>query len=182
MELSDRSFIGLLAQGNEQAFEKIFTDWFGNLYAYAFSVLRDESIAEEVVQAVFCRIWEKKDRLRINTSLKAYLYGSVNHECMDWLRKEKNSKTHRSHVLRAGNGVASETAAARAELDELEKRLRMALDELPDQCRAIFQLSRFGELKYREIAGQLNLSEKTVEAQISKALKHLRLRLVDFLE
>ena len=182
MELSDRSFIGLITQGNEQAFEKIFTDWFGNLHAYAFSVMRDETIAEEVVQSVFCRIWEKKDRLQINTSLKAYLYGSVYHECMDWLRKEKNSKAHRSHVLHTGDRAAVETAAARAELDELEKGLQQALDELPDQCRAIFQLSRFGELKYREIAGQLDLSVKTVEAQISKALKHLRLRLVDFLE
>ena len=182
MELSDLSFIGLITQGNEQAFEKIFTDWFGKLHAYAFSVMRDETIAEEVVQSVFCRIWEKKDRLQINTSIKAYLYGSVYHECMDWLRKEKNSKEHRSHVLRTGDRAVMESAAARAELDELERRLQQALDELPDQCRAIFQLSRFGELKYREIAGQLDLSVKTVEAQISKALKHLRKRLVDFLE
>ena len=182
MELSDLSFIGLLTQGNEQAFENVFTDWFGNLYTYAFSVLGDEAIAEEVVQSVFCRIWEKRDQLQVHTSLKAYLYGSVYHECMDWMRKEQYRKAHRSHVLRTGNPTAGENATGRLELNDLERRLREAMDELPDQCRAIFQLSRFGELKYREIAEQLGLSVKTVESQMSKALKHLRKKLIDFLE
>jgi RNA polymerase sigma-70 factor, ECF subfamily len=182
LELRDLSFIGLITQGNEQAFEKIFTDWFGSLHAYALSVLRDEAIAEEVVQSVFCRIWEKRDQLQVHTSIKAYLYGSVYHECMDWLRKEKYTKVHRLHVLRTGNQTAGENAMGKVELSELERRLRGAMDELPDQCRSIFQLSRFGELKYREIAEQLGLSIKTVESQMSRALKHLRKRLVDYLE
>lgn len=180
--MSDRSYIGLITEGNEQAFDKLFTDWFGKLYAYAFSVLRDEAIAEEAVQSVFCRIWEKRGQLEVRTSLQAYLYGSVYHECMGWLRHEKHIKVHRSHVLRGGEQPTAENAAGKVELGELEIRLKQALDELPDQCRAIFQLSRFGGLKYREIAGQLDLSVKTVEAQVSKALKHLRTKLADFLE
>jgi RNA polymerase sigma-70 factor (ECF subfamily) len=182
LESSELLFTGSVVQNDEQAFEKVFTEWFGRLHAYAFSVLKDEALAEEVVQSVFCRIWEKRDRLQVRTSLKAYLYGSVYHECVDWLRQEKNSKAHRSHVLRSNNQAAVETAAGKTELGQLEKRLQQALDELPDQCRAIFQLSRFGELKYREIAEQLGLSIKTVEAQMSKALKLLRQKLADFLE
>jgi RNA polymerase sigma-70 factor (ECF subfamily) len=73
------------------------------------------------------------------------------------------------------------SASGKAELKELEARLQVALLQLPDQCRAIFQLSRFGGLKYREIADQLNISIKTVEAQVSRALKHLRDQLTDLL-
>ena len=179
--MSDLSLIGIIAQGNEQAFDKLFTDWYGKLHAYACSVLRDDAMAEEAVQSVFCRIWEKRDQLQVRSSLKAYLYGSVYHECMSWLRHEKHIKAHRSYVLRSGDHSAAENASGKAELGELEIRLKQALDELPDQCRAIFQLSRFGGLKYREIAEQLDLSVKTVEAQVSKALKELRSKLADFL-
>ena len=146
------------------------------------AILRVTACSEASTESVFCRIWEKRDRLQVHTSLKAYLYGSVYHECVDWLRQEKNSRAHRSQILRSNNQAAGETAAGKTELGQLEKRLQQALDELPDQCRAIFQLSRFGELKYREIAEQLGLSIKTVEAQMSKALKLLRQKLADFLE
>jgi RNA polymerase sigma-70 factor (ECF subfamily) len=77
-----------------------------------------------------------------------------------------------------GQGIP---AFGKAELKELEAKLQYALSQLPDQCRAIFQLSRFGGLKHREIAEQLGLSQKTVEAQVGKALKHLRDQLADFL-
>jgi RNA polymerase sigma-70 factor (ECF subfamily) len=164
-----------------QAFEQVFTDWFGQLYAYAMSVLKEEEIAEEVVQAVFCRIWEKRERLEVQTSLKAYLYGSVYHECMDWLRHRKRVEAHRRQVMHSGSRVMTESAAGKVELGELEKKLKQAIDELPDQCRAIFCLSRYGELGYREIADQLGISVKTVEAQIGKALKRLRKKLADFI-
>lgn len=80
-----------------------------------------------------------------------------------------------------GGGGSMEWASDKAETGELEQRYQRALDELPDQCRAIFQLSRFSDLKYREIAEQLGLSVKTVEAQMSKALKLLRAKLADYL-
>lgn len=182
MESTDLSCINAIARGDEQAFDKLFTDWFARLHAYAFSVLQDEAMAEEAVQSVFCRIWEKRAQWQVHTSVRAYLYGSVYHECMNWLRREKNSKTHRRHVLHSSDRPVAEHAAARVELGELETQLKQALDALPNQCRAIFQLSRFGGLKYREIAEQLGLSVKTVEAQVGKALKQLRNKLADFLE
>ena len=181
MELSDLSLIGLITRGDEQAFDRLFTDWYGKLYTYAYSVLSDETKAGEAVQAVFCRIWEKRAQLQVHSSIKAYLYGSVYNECMNWLRREKQVKAHRIHVLRSSNRAEADNAAGKVEMGELEEKLKQAMDELPDQCRAIFQLSRFGGLKYREIAGQLNLSVKTVEAQVSKALKQLRSKLADFL-
>jgi RNA polymerase sigma-70 factor, ECF subfamily len=184
LESNDLFLAGSVLRADEQAFEKLFADWYGLLHAYACSVLRDEALAGEAVQAVFCRIWERRDQLRIQASVSAYLFGSVYHECVSWLRRAKTQRRYRSDVrLRLGNsaGRSMGQASDKAEAGELERRYQRALDELPEQCRAIFQLSRFSELKYKEIAEQLGISVKTVEAQISKALKLLRVRLADFL-
>ena len=180
--MNDLSLTGPLSQDHEQVVEGLFADWFGKLYAYAFSMLREESMAEEAVQSVFCRIWERRDQLQVHTSLKAYLFRSVHHECMDALRHRKTVQIHRSWLQRNGEPLMRGDAAGKVEFEELENRLRDALEELPDQCRTIFRLSRFGDLKYREIAEQLGLSVKTVEAQMAKALKRLREKLIDFLE
>lgn len=169
----------LIVQGDEQAFESVFLHWFDGLYAYAFSVVKEQVIAEEVVQTVFCRIWEKRASLKVHSSLKAYLYGSVYHECINWLRKEERQRAHRVQLLKKGEEVVN--PVDKAGLGELEAALEQALSELPEQCRAIFLLSRYGELRYQEIADQLGLSIKTVETQISKALKRLRQKLADFL-
>jgi RNA polymerase sigma-70 factor, ECF subfamily len=181
LELSDQLVIQQIRTGDEPAFDALFTAWHGKLQAYAFSVLQNEAQAEEVVQTVFCRIWEKRQQWQVHTSMKAYLYGSVYHQCMDGLRRTKQVKKYQRHVLQTTIEEQTPPASGKAELKELEAKLQYALSQLPDQCRAIFQLSRFGGLKYREIAEQLGLSVKTVEAQVSKALKHLRDQLTDFL-
>jgi RNA polymerase sigma-70 factor (family 1) len=184
LESNDLFLAGSVTQADDLAFEKLFTDWYGPLHAYACSVLRDDSLADEAVQAVFCRIWEKRDQLRVQASIRSYLFGSVYHECVNWLRREKSQRTYRSSVMKqvsSGAGGSMEWASGKAETGELERRYQRALDELPEQCRAIFQLSRFSELKYKEIAGQLGISVKTVEAQMSKALKLLRSKLADYL-
>jgi RNA polymerase sigma-70 factor (ECF subfamily) len=160
---------------NEQAFEQLFTDWFGSLHAYAFSVLKDDSGAEEVVQAVFCRIWERRAGIPEPASIKAYLYGCVYHACVDQLRRRK------ARPISPIEEWTTADAAGKLELAELEARYEQVLAQLPEQCRNIYQLSRFGELRYREIAEQLGISVKTVEAQMSKALKRLREALADYL-
>ena len=180
LEVSDLSFTGLFAGDSGQAFEKLFTDWFGSLHAYAFSLLKDDAEAEEAVQAVFCRIWERRNTLSVRTTLKVYLYGSVYHECMDHLRRRKKQRKGQSRFPPDATIPAGQVAG-KVELGQLEARFARVLEELPEQCRHIFQLSRFGELRYKEIAEQLGISVKTVEAQMSKALKILRSRLADHL-
>jgi RNA polymerase sigma-70 factor (ECF subfamily) len=185
LEANDLILAGSGVQTDEQVFEKLFVDWYGPLLAYACSVLKDESLAGEAVQAVFSRLWERRERVMVETSLKAYLYGCVYHECVTWMRREKSRRAYRSEVLaRLGNeaGRSPENVFDRVEAGELEQRFQRALDDLPRQCRAIFQLSRFSGLKYREIADQLGISVKTVEAQMSKALKLLRSKLADYFE
>jgi RNA polymerase sigma-70 factor (ECF subfamily) len=185
LEANRLLLVGHRAQADEQVFERLFVDWYRPLHAYASSVLRDDAQAEEAVQAVFCRLWERRGDVRIQASVKAYLYGCVYHECVNWMRKEKNRSFYRKWaVARSGSAGsrAPESASDKVEAGELEGRFQRALDELPEQCRAIFQLSRFSELKYREIAEQLGISVKTVEAQMGKALKILRRKLADYLE
>jgi RNA polymerase sigma-70 factor (ECF subfamily) len=185
LEVNDLFLVGSGVQADEQIFEKLFVDWYSPLHAYACSVLKDESLAAEAVQTVFTRLWEKREQLRVQASVKAYLYGSVYHECISWMRRERTRREYRSGVLRRLGGQADrslENASDKAEVRELEQQFQRALDELPEQCKAIFQLSRFSELKYREIAEQLGISVKTVETQMTKALKLLRRKLADYLE
>jgi RNA polymerase sigma-70 factor (ECF subfamily) len=182
VELSELHLIDLVTEGSEMAFEKFFKTYFKSLHAYALVVLQDEIMAEEIVQQVFYKIWEKKERFRVHTSVKAFLYKSVYNECLNYLQHQKYKAGHQNYVLYANKGqVSNENAAMRVELNELEAHLKKAMNELPEQCRTIFYMSRFDELKYREIASQMGLSIKTVEAQMGKALKVLRKKLVDFL-
>jgi len=171
-----------LELSDEQTFEQVFTDWFGKLHVYACSILKDDATAEEAVQAVFSKVWLKRNELKIHTSLKAYLYGSVYRECINWVRQEKQKKNYKDYILSMAGHVQGARDTVKKEVDELEQQINQTLSRMPELRRSIFQLSRFGELKYREIAEQLGISIKTVEAQMTKALKELRKDLVDFIE
>lgn len=165
---------------SEAAFEQLFKTHFKALHAYAFSFVKDSNIAEDMVQNTFFKVWEKQDDIHIHTSLKAYLYRSVYHECLNYLKHQKVKTTYASFTKHR-NEKSHENASQKVQMQELETKLERALSELPEQCRTVFQMSRFETLKYREIADQLNISIKTVENQMGKALRILRLKLVDFL-
>lgn len=182
VEYSDSTAIGLIKQGSQKAFERLFKDHFKSLHAYAYTFLKDDEMAEEVVQNVFCRIWEKRDQLKTDGSIRAYLYRSVHNESLNYLKHQK---------VRAGFGVYyademeqvgnDDSASKKLLTAELQKRIEKALSELPEQCRIIFQLSRFEQLKYQQIADQMGLSIKTIENQMGKALRVMRQKLAEFL-
>lgn len=180
MELSEEGIVALLAKRDEQVFEQVFKTHFKNLHAYAFTIVKDEMVAEEIVQDVFYKIWERPEKLSIGSSVAAYLYRAVHNESLNHL---KHLKVRSKYQLHAVHQMKNETdsASKKIQLKELESKLCRALQELPEQCRTVFQLSRFEELKYREIADKLNISIKTVENQMGKALKLLRMKLIDFL-
>lgn len=180
MELDEGSLIPLLVKRNEKAFEQVLKAHFKNLHAYAVTILKDDAAAEEMVQNIFFKLWERPENLSITGSVAAYLYRAVYNESLNHLKHIKVRQKHQSYVLYQMKNE-TESAAKKISLKELESRLHKALQELPEQCRTIFQLSRFEELKYREIADRLNISSKTVENQMGKALKILRMKLIDFL-
>lgn len=164
----------------DASFEALFKSNFKRLYAYALTLLRNDSYAEEIVQNVFYRIWDKKGKIDIQTSVTAYLYRSVYNDCLNYLKHKKVKAAYNLHTSLTRKNE-SDNATSKVQLSELQQKLDIALADLPEQCRTIFQMSRFEELKYSEIAATLGLSIKTVENQMGKALRILREKLADYL-
>ncbi len=179
--IANRTGIFTVGQGVEDLFEQVFKSHFKSLHAYACTIMRDPMPAEEIVQNIFLKLWEKKEEITIKENISVYLYRAVHNESLNYLRHRKVRSAYQSYAMRQHKQTEQEKPAEKVVMKELEKKLEVALQELPEQCRTIFQMSRFEDLKYREIADKLGLSVKTIENQMGKALKLLRLKLVDFL-
>lgn len=169
-----------LTVGDVTAFEMLFRTYYQPLCHYAYSFLQDKEGAEEIVQSTFLMVWEKRDTLAIRTSVKPYLYAMVRNACLNVLKHEKIKQKHAGEELAVADRSCDSVSQIVAS-NELEYKIKAALEALPDQCRMVFKLSRFEELKYAEIAEQLNISVKTVENHMGKALKIMREQLKDYL-
>jgi RNA polymerase sigma-70 factor (ECF subfamily) len=180
MGLSETAIIASLKKGDETAFERVFKTHFNSLYNYAYTILKNESTAEEIVQQVFFKIWEKRESLPDETMLKAYLYRAVHNESLNTIKHQKVRAGYQMHAV-SSTEQTLDNASGKVHMAELQQELHKAMNELPEQCRTIFQMSRFEEMKYKEIADELNISPKTVENQMGKALKILREKLAHFL-
>lgn len=132
--------------------------------------------AKEIVHASFVRLWEKHPGLDPDTNYKSYLYTSVRNKCLNKIRDSKKLVS-----IHEANNEMSSPGSSIVEVRELEREITYALNTLPKKCRQVFELSRVEELKYAEIAEKMGISVKTVEAQMSKALKLMREHLADFL-
>ncbi len=161
----------------EKNFEAVFRKHFKELHGYAYRILEDTDVAEEVVQHVFLKLWERDWQDNIQTSLKAYLYRAVYNQSLNLLKRHKLQQRYETYQA---IHAATQHDMHRSDT-ELKRQLQLALTKLPEKSRTIFEMSRFQELRYQEIADSLNLSLKTVEGHMTKALKHLRLHLVDYL-
>ncbi len=180
MNLPEQLQIEALSAGDITVFEMLFRTYYQPLCNYAYTFLQDKEDAEEIVQSTFLMVWEKRGALAIHTSVKPYLYAMVRNACLNVLKHQKIKQRHAGEEIalaeRAHDSVSQVVAT-----NELEHRIKIAMDELPEQCRLVFKLSRFEELKYSEIAEQLNISIKTVENHMGKALRIMREQLKDFL-
>lgn len=169
-----------IAEGNEQAFEQLFKLYYSKLTAFAMSILKDIQLSEEVVQDVFTNMWTNRQHLNSEITLKAYLFKAVNNRCMNHFRHEKVKKEHQQYTL-AVNLNQNTSTESRLAVNELKSKISEGLDLLPPACREVFRLSRQQELSYKEISQVLNISVKTVENHMGKALKLMRNHLSDFL-
>lgn len=167
----------LIKQGDESAFEQMFREHYQALCAFANSYLLDLDNAEEIVQNVFYKIWERRETLEINTSIKSYLFSSVRNACLNELKHDKVKQEHEGFV-KATQSEGKEDGLL--EQKELGYEINEAIESLPERCKEVFKLNRLEGLKYREVAELLNISEKTVEHQMGKALKVLREKLVHY--
>lgn len=180
MEFTDTAIIQLLKDRDETGFEQVFKFYFKNLYRYALTILQDHDQAEDIVQNVFYKLWDKMESLHFQDSLAAYLYRAVYNESLNHLKHKKVRRTYQSYITRHMKDQ-TDGAHRKVMFGELERRLQTAINELPEQCRTIFQMSRFEDLRYLDIAHRLGISVKTVENQMGKALKLLRVKLIDYL-
>jgi RNA polymerase sigma-70 factor (ECF subfamily) len=161
---------------DQQNFEKIFKAYFPALMAFSRKVLGEEDAAREVVQQVFINLWDRRNEIDLSTSLKSYLFTSVHNRSLNVIRDRKKFSSEELPE-QAGEWDVN----AELESMELEERIRGAINTLPERCRVIFELNRFDGLSYGEIAKQLDISVKTVENQIMKALRILREQLAKYL-
>lgn len=180
MQLSEQEIVGAIRQGNERIFEVVFRKYYQSLCSYANSMLKEIDEAEEIVQNLFSGIWEKRAELEINISLKAYLYRAVHNHCLNRIKHLKIREEYQQYA-NSYYDSSYESVSQSVMKNELEQKIEEAIGKLPEQCRIIFRMSRFDELKYHEIAEQLGISPKTVENQVGKALKILRIELAEYL-
>lgn len=152
--------------------EQLFKDYYQALHRYAFTILKNEEDASDVVQSVFINIWEKKDSIEISVSPKSYLFRSVYNESLNFIKKENTRQKH--EIGAAPNPMALTEEPAKDEEQNWQQKIDKVLDLMPEQCRKVFMKSRIEGKKYAEIAAELDISIKTVEAHMSKALKIVR--------
>lgn len=159
-----------------EQFEDIFKSHFKDLVAYAFGILKDQQDAEDIVQEVFFSLWKRKNSLAIESTIESYLFSAVKHGCMNRFRNEK-VKTSYKNSIKPEDKLINMTPYNHLINKELESLIASSLADLPSKSLKIFNMNRYDQKKYREIAEEMSISLKTVEAHISRVLKHLRLKL-----
>lgn len=176
---NDQEFFNLLSTDAEKAFEWLFRRYFSELCQVVYRVTHDEHLAQDLVQEVLYELWRKKNQLTISISLRAYLKRAVLNRTLNHLRDNRKWSSEENMPEIA---VYESDPTDQMRSEELQALVDAAIDELPEKCRMVFVLSRYEELSYRDIAKELGIAEKTVENQVSKALKYLRERLLPYLK
>lgn len=159
-----------IKQKDSKAFESYYKQHYKAFFLMACKYLKDSLLAAETVNDVFIKIWEDSEKLTITTSLKAYIYKAIINRSINELNKQKTQ----ARQLTNFNLIANESyELQQMEENELRVKLYAAIDQLPDQCRKVFEMSRFEEMKQQEIADKLGISIKTVKNHITYALKEI---------
>ncbi|MBN2486351.1 MAG: RNA polymerase sigma-70 factor [Bacteroidales bacterium] len=178
--VKQEQLIKQLRDGHERAYELMFKTYYKELVVHANKYLSDIESAKEVVQDLFVTIYEKRFNLDISLSLKAYLYKSVQNKCINAIHSAKTREKYARYV-KDNSHEPDAIVESELSVSELENALYNAIDGLPPKCRMIFKLNRFEGFSNGEIAEKLELSKRTVETQITKALKILRGKLLPYL-
>jgi len=177
----EQLLIKKLKSGDPDAFSNIFSAYYKDLVMFAYSFTKEFSNAEEIVQETFVKLWKDHEKLDVKVSLKSILLKSVQNRFIDWQRHNKIVNNHSSYVLENSPLFDFETDNY-VLISELEESIEKAIANLPEKLKEAYQMNRFGGLKYQEIAKKLNVSVRTVEVRISKALELLRKDLKAFLQ
>lgn len=170
---TDLELLGLLAQGNDEVFTEIFDRYWKPMLSVAVNKTGDLDEAEEIVQDVFVSLWKRRRKLVVTSGLNHYLAASVKYQVMKVLADRRKRLALEDYSL--NSQLASDDSAHRyLDFEELQSQLSKLVSSLPDKCRIVYQLSRETGYSHKEIAAEMDISEKTVEAHISRALRTIR--------
>lgn len=172
VDFSDAELSSLLMQGDEAAFTEIYNRYWDKLFAVAFNRCGVEIEAEEIVQDVFLSLWNRRLVLRLSHSIATYLSVAVKYQVINTLSRKYRKEVHLESISSVDEGIESTELWFNAR--ELRVQLDLAVKSLPEKCRLVFIMSREEGKGTKQIAQELNIAEKTVEAHLTKALKEIR--------
>jgi RNA polymerase sigma-70 factor (ECF subfamily) len=176
-----------IVSNDVQAYETLFKEYYNFLCSYAYSLTKERTIAEDIVENFFVELWNNRHKINITTSVRSYFIGSIHNRCLNYLQREKPRfiSTQDISALIDKEGTVGDsliaTDAPSLLVNELEDVLAKAIEKLPHGCKEIFLLSRYNDLNYEEIAEKQKVSINTVKTQIKIALQKLRDELKDYL-
>jgi len=184
--LNEKLIIKKLISGDQKSFEIVFKTYYKRLYNYAFKYLKDPIIADDMVQDCFYHLWIKRCQINPDKPIRSYLFTITKNKCLNWIRANKIRDHHQEEWKYSKiNEQLYQVDFLENEEDSLFEMLYQDLlveiENLPEKCQEVFKLSRFDNLKNKEIAQELNITVKTVEKHITRALKQLKSTLVSFL-
>ncbi|MES2240167.1 MAG: RNA polymerase sigma-70 factor [Bacteroidota bacterium] len=172
-ELIDVDLVKRLQENDEEALTFIYKKYWEIMYLAAYNLVKDKSVCEDIVQEVFISLWQRRTKLQIKASLKSYLYTSTVYKVYDHF--DKNKKMVRAELFDDfERKIEASNPETKLMHEELISYLDTIIDTLPAKCKEVYQLSREDMLSNKEIAEQLNISQRTVEGHISKALKIIK--------
>lgn len=177
--MKDLLLIEALRRNDKVAFDYIFNFYYSSLCAFSMQYVNDHDAVEDLVQDMFVSLWVQAPKLQIQTSLKAYLFASIKNRCLDFRKHKKVTEKYQTYFLFSSKSSENSTDHYLSE-SELRQAIQRSLEKLSPRCREIFELSRQKGLSNKEISEELDISKRTVELQISNALKILRKELTDF--
>lgn len=176
--IGDTDIIRRIRQGDKEQFESLFRSSYVSLVRYARTLIKDQDTAEEIVQDLFFRIWQDREKIKIESSLNGYLFRSVHNRCLHHIEHNRVIERHAEEMSHL-QSESQESPGDILNYKELQAKIATILEKLPERCGKIFYMSRFEGLKYNEIARKLSVSVKTVESNMGRALKEFRKELTE---
>ena len=167
--VDDKRLFDAIKDNSQTAFKVVYEEYFAKLTQFIFKMSRNQNLSEEMAQQTMVKVWEQREKIILTTSLKSYLYKVSYHEYLMHIRKSSKFQNIEDAVIEAIDEIEDEQ-----DNQILLDKIRKEIDNLPPKCREVFILSKINGMKYKEIAEQLNISTKTIESHMTKALKQIR--------
>lgn len=171
---TDKELAILIRSGDITAFDKIYKRYSNRLYVFVFGILKSQKDAEDIIQEVFIKVWDKRDNINEYLSFQSFLFTIAHNTTISLIRKKIKDTDFTSYLKSIQNPLELSSGSTQLEYKELNEQLKITINKLPERQQQVYSLSRNEELSYKEIAKKLDISVNTVENHMVKALKFVR--------